>query len=302
MSFRLSLGAAIIIVLGFVLFTVPFTVTQTEQGIVLQFGKPIRVVPDAGLHAKLPWQSVVDYDKRVLDFDLPAAPFTAADQKRMIVDAYSRFRIVNPLLFYQTVGTEEAARTRLAPILSGVVRDVIGTVPLADIVSGEREATMRRIRSGVNNQTKEFGIAITDVRLRRVDLPEANSQAIFARMISERQREAAQYRADGDQQAIAIRADADRQRTEILATAQKQAQILRGEGDADSIKIYADAFGQDRQFFAFYRSLQAYREALSGRNTTFVLSPDDPFFRYFSAQPKETAGAEAPARRAAASR
>jgi modulator of FtsH protease HflC len=229
----------------------------------------------------------------VLDFDLPAARFTASDQKQMIVDAYSRFRIVNPLLFYQTVGTEQAARTRLAPILSGVVRDVIGTVALADVVSGQREATMRRIRTGVNNQTKDFGIAITDVRLRRVDLPEANSQAIFSRMISERQREAAQYRADGDRIATEIRADADKQRTEILADAQKQAQILRGAGDADSIKIYADAFGKDKAFFAFYRSLEAYRTALAGQNTTFVLSPDDPFFRYFSALPKGAVAGDA---------
>jgi modulator of FtsH protease HflC len=290
MNLRLAVIAALVIVLGFVLLTMPFAVDQTEQAIVLQFGKPIRVISDPGLHFKSPLQSVVDYDKRVLDFDLPAARFTASDQKQMIVDAYSRFRIVNPLLFYQTVGTEQAARTRLAPILSGVVRDVIGTVPLAEIVSGQREATMRRIRSAVNDQTKEFGIAITDVRLRRVDLPEANSQAIFARMISERQREAAQYRADGDRQATEIRADADKQRVEILADAQKQAQILRGEGDAQSIKIYADAFGKDEGFFAFYRSLQAYRDALSGKNTTFLLSPDDAFFRYFEAPPKAAAG------------
>lgn len=297
MNLRLAVIAALVIVVGFGLLTMPFVVDQTEQAIVLQFGRPIRVVSEPGLHFKSPLQSVVDYDKRVLDFDLPAARFTASDQKQMIVDAYSRFRIVNPLLFYQTVGTEQAARTRLAPILSGVVRDVIGTVQLAEIVSGQRESTMRRIRSGVNDQTKEFGIAITDVRLRRVDLPEANSQAIFARMISERQREAAQYRADGDRQATAIRAGADKQRVEILADAQKQAQILRGEGDAQSIKIYADAFGKDEGFFAFYRSLQAYRAALSGRNTTFLLSPDDAFFRYFQAPPKTGAGGAAGPRR-----
>lgn len=292
MNLRLVLGAAIAIVALFVLFTMPFTVSQTEQALVLQFGKPIRVVANPGLHVKLPWQSTVGYDKRVLDFDLPAARFTAADQKQMIVDAYSRFRIVNPLLFYQTVGTEQAARTRLAPILSGVVRDVIGTVQLADVIAGQREATIQRIRHGVNDQTKEFGIAITDVRLRRIDLPEANSQAIFSRMISERQREAAQYRADGDRQAAVIRADADRQRTEILADAQKQAQILRGQGDGDSVKIYADAFGKDKDFFAFYRSLQAYRDALSGKNTTFLLSPEDPFFRYFAAPFKDNAPAQ----------
>ena len=295
MNLRLVIGVAIAIVAVFVLLTMPFIVTQTEQAIVLQFGRPVRVVAKPGLYVKLPWQSTVDYDKRVLDFDLAAARFTAADQKQMIVDAYSRFRIVNPLLFYQTVGTEQAARTRLAPILSGIVRDVIGTVDLADVVSGQRESTMRRIRTAVNDQTKDFGLAITDVRLRRVDLPEANSQAIFSRMISDRQREAAQYRADGDRLAAEIRADADRQRTEILAGAQKQAQILRGQGDADSIKIYADAFGKDPSFFAFYRSLEAYRRALSGQDTTFVLSPDDAFFR-FMVPPKGGAAGAAPSR------
>jgi len=300
MNLRIAIIAVVCVVAAFVLFTMPFTVEQTEQAIVLQFGRPVRVVADPGLHFKSPLQSVVDYDKRVLDFDLPAARFTGADQKQMIVDAYSRFRIVNPLLFYQTVGTEQAARARLAPILSGIVRDVIGTLALADVVSGQREAAMRRIRTAVNNQTKDFGIAITDVRLRRVDLPEANSQAIFSRMISDRQREAAQYRADGDRIATEIRADADKQRTEILADAQKQAQILRGAGDADSIKIYADAFGKDKAFFAFYRSLEAYRTALAGQNTTFVLSPDDPFFRYFSALPKGSVAGDAapPAARA----
>ncbi|HUC68319.1 MAG TPA: protease modulator HflC, partial [Stellaceae bacterium] len=219
-------------------------------------------------------------------------------QKPMIVDAYSRFRIVNPLLFYQTVGSEQVARTRLTPILSGAIRNIISTVALADVVSGKREETMRRIRDQVNDQTKGFGISITDVRLRRVDLPEANAQAIYARMKSDREREATQYRAEGDQQAAEIRADADRQRTEILADAHKQAQILSGEGDADSIKIYADAFGKDKEFFAFYRSLEAYRNALSGKDTTFLLTPNDPFFRYFEAPPKEGAGAAgAPAQR-----
>ena len=180
--------------------------------------------------------------------------------------------------------------------MNGAVRNIISTVALADVVSGKREETMRRIRQSVNDQTKGFGIAITDVRLHRADLPEANSQAIYARMKSDREREAAQYRANGDQAAAEIRADADRQRTEILAEAQKQAQILRGQGDADSIKIYADAFGKDKAFFAFYRSLEAYKNALSGQDTTFVLSPDDAFFRYLAAPPKPAA-APAPAAR-----
>ncbi len=291
MSLRLAFAAAIVIVLVFVGLSVPFVVYQTEQAIVLQFGDPIRVQDRPGLDVKLPWQSVITYDKRVLDFDLPAARVTAADQKPMIVDAYARFRIADPLLFYKTVGTESAARARLTPIMAGSVRNIVSTVDLADVVSGKREPTMRAIREQVNDQTKGFGIAITDVRLRRADLPEENSKAIYARMKSDREREAAQFRADGDRLAAEIKADADRQRIEILAEAQKQAQILRGQGDADSIKIYADAFGKDKDFFAFYRSLEAYRNALSGSDTTFLLSPDSDFFRYFGAAPHGAAGA-----------
>jgi len=293
MNLRLAFLAAIVIVLVVVGLSVPFIIYQTEQAIVLQFGDPIRVQDRPGLDVKLPWQSVITYDKRVLDFDLPAARVTAADQKPMIVDAYARFRIADPLLFYKTVGTESAARTRMTPIMAGSVRNIISTVDLADVVSGKREITMQRIREQVNDQTKGFGIAITDVRLRRADLPEENSKAIYARMKSDREREAAQFRADGDRLAAEIKADADRQRIEILAEAQKQAQILRGQGDADSIKIYADAFGKDKDFFAFYRSLEAYRNALAGNDTTFLLSPDGDFFRYFGAAPRSATGAGA---------
>lgn len=296
MTPRLVLLVLPLVLLAIIGFTVPFVVDQTEQAIVLQFGDPVRVVAEPGLGFKWPWQSLVGYDKRVLDYDLPAARVTAADQKPMIVDAYARFRIINPLLFYQTVGTEQAARTRLTPIMAGAVRNVISTVDLVDVVSRKREDTIRRIRDQVNDQTKGFGIAITDVRLRRADLPEENSKAIYARMRSDREREAAQFRADGDRQAAEIRADADRQRIEILADAQKQAQILRGQGDADSIRIYADAFGKDKDFFTFYRSLEAYREALSNQDTTFVLSPDSEFFRYLETPPRPSAapGASTP--------
>ncbi len=286
MNLRLALpivGVLLVVLLAYNTF---FTVDQTEQAIVLQFGEPKRVVEQPGLQVKLPWQSYVTYDKRVLDYDLPAARVTAADQKPMIVDAYARFRITNPLLFYQAVGTELVARTRLTPIMSGNVRNIISTVDLADVVSGKREITMRRIRDAVNAQAKGLGIDITDVRIRRADLPEENSKAIYARMRSDREREAAQFRAEGDRLAKEITADADRQRIEIIAEAQKQSQILRGQGDSDSIRIYADAFGKDKDFFAFYRSLQAYRDALSGQDTTFVLSPDSEFFRYFSSAPR----------------
>ena len=289
MNLRLILPIVVLIVVALIAYNTLFIVDQTEQAIVLQFGEPKRVVEQPGLETKLPWQSVVTYDKRVLDYDLPAARVTAADQKPMIVDAYARFRITNPLLFYQAVGTEQVARTRLTPIMSGNVRNIVSTVDLADVVSGKREVTMRRIRDAVNAQAKGLGIDITDVRIRRADLPEENSKAIYARMRSDREREAAQFRAEGDRLAKEITADADRQRIEIIAEAQKQAQILRGQGDADSIRIYADAFGKDKDFFSFYRSLQAYREALSSQDTTFVLSPDSEFFRYFGSAPRPAA-------------
>jgi modulator of FtsH protease HflC len=285
-NLRLALPIVVIVILAMLGYSMLFIVEQTEQAIVLQFGEPKRVVEKPGLEVKLPWQSVVTYDKRVLDYDLPAARVTAADQKPMIVDAYARFRITDPLLFYQSVGTEQIARTRLTPIMSGNVRNIISTVDLADVVSGKREVTMGRIRDAVNAQAKTLGIDITDVRIRRADLPEENSKAIYARMRSDREREASQFRAEGDRLAKEITADADRQRIEILAEAQKQSQILRGQGDSDSIRIYADAFGKDKDFFAFYRSLQAYREALSSQDTTFVLSPDSEFFRYFGSAPR----------------
>jgi modulator of FtsH protease HflC len=287
MNFRLALAVVVIIVLAFVGLTMPFTVEQTEQAIVLQFGEPIgHNIEEPGLYFKLPWQSVITYDKRVVGFDLPPAGVNSSDQKPMIVDAYTRYRITDPLQFYRSVGTEQIARSRLAPIITGSMQNAINHVNLADVVSGKREETMRSIRESVDAPAKSFGISITDVRLRRVDLPPANSNAIYVRMKSDREREAAQLRAEGDQLALQITANADRQRIEILAEAQKSAQIAKGQGDADSIKIYADAFGKDKDFFSFYRSLEAYKNALAGQDTTFVLSPDSEFFRYFGAGPK----------------
>jgi membrane protease subunit HflC len=277
--------AGIAIVALFLGFSTLFTVNQTETALVLQFGKPIRVIDAPGLQAKAPYQNVVDYDRRILDFEPPAEEVIAADQKRLVVDAYCRFKIADPLLFYQSVGTELVARTRLASIITGALRRVIGNVELQAVVSEKRASIMKQINDEVNAQAKGFGIDVIDVRIRRADLPDENSQAVFDRMKSERQREAAQFRAEGAKQAQQIRADADRQRIEILADAQKQAQILRGQGDADSIHDYADAFGKDKSFFAFYRSLEAYREGLSGQDTTLVLSPDSEFFRFLESGP-----------------
>ncbi|MGH7034748.1 MAG: protease modulator HflC [Stellaceae bacterium] len=283
-----------IFVLLVILFTVFFTVNQTEIALVLQFGRPVRVIDHPGLQIKLPYQNVVIYDRRLLDLEPPAEEVIGQDQKRLVVDTYARFRIVNPLQFYQSVGTEAVADARLAAIISASLRRIIGNNELQAVVSSERANIMQQTRDAVNNEAKSFGIEVVDVRLRRVDLPEENAEAIYARMKAERQREAAQYRAEGGQQSVQIRADADRQRIEILAEAQRQAQILRGEGDAQSIKTYADAYGKDVSFFSFYRSLQAYRDSLTGDGTTLVLSPDDEFFKYLKDGPSAMSSAATP--------
>jgi len=288
-------GVAVVVVI--LLYTMFFTVQQTDIALVLQFGRPVRVIDHPGLQFKLPYQNVVIYDRRILDFEPPAEEVIASDQKRLIIDTYARFKIINPLQFYQSVGTETAADQRLSSIISASLRRIIGNVELQAVISSQRAHIMKEIRDDVNNEAKGFGIDVVDVRLRRADLPKENEEAIYARMKTERQREAAQYRAQGAQQAQQIRADADRQRIEIIADAQRQAQILRGEGDAQSITIYADAYGKDLAFFSFYRSLQAYRDALTGPGTTFVVSPDSEFFKYFESGPSglESAGAAAAA-------
>jgi membrane protease subunit HflC len=287
-----AVAAAVLVLLG--LGSI-FTVDQTEQAIVLQFGEFRREVRDPGLHFKRPWflQNVVYYDRRVLDTDPPTEEVIAADQKRLVVDSYARFRIVDPLRFYQSMGTELAARGRLNATISGSLRRVLGNITLGSVLSDERSKIMRQITEEVATQAKPFGIDVIDVRLRRADLPEENSQAIFARMQSERQREAQEFRAQGDEFAQRIRSVAERERTVIIAEAQKQAQILRGQGEGESVKIYADAFGKDKSFFAFYRSMQAYREALGGQNTTLVLSPDSDFFRFFGSSSGKSGAADA---------
>ena len=297
MSTRLSaVIAAVAVVALALIYTTFFTVNQIEQALVLQFGNPIRVIETPGLHVKIPFiQDVVLYDRRILDFEPPQEEVIAADQKRLVVDAYARWRIDNPLQFYQTLGIESVARARLSALISASLRRIIGNVALQDVVADKRAQIMAQVRDEVAAQTKPFGIDVVDVRIRRADLPEENSEAVYARMKSERQREAAAFRADGKRQSTAIRADADRQRIQILADGQKQSQILRGQGDADAIKIYADAYNQDKGFFAFYRSLQAYKDALSGSNTTFVLSPQGEFFKYLETGPEALTGASKPA-------
>jgi len=243
----------------------------------------VRVIDRPGLEAKIPFaQNVVFFDKRLLDVEPPPEEIIAADQKRAIVDTYTRYRIVNPLLFYQTVGGEDAVRARLTVMVSSSMRQVIGKVPLAALLSVQRAPIMQKIRDEVRAEAKPFGIDVVDTRIRRVDLPVQNSEAIYARMNSERQQQAALYRAEGAQAAATVRANADRDVTVILADAQRDAQELRGQGDAAATAIYAKAYGQDEKFFAFYKSLQAYRDALSGKDTSFVLTPQGNFFRFFA--------------------
>ncbi|HEY3909125.1 MAG TPA: protease modulator HflC [Stellaceae bacterium] len=274
--------AAALVVAGIVAMSSLFIVTQTEQSLLLQFGQPLRVIRKPGLWVKKPFiQNVMIYDKRLLDFEPPPEEVIGADQKRLIVDTYARYRITDPLLFYQTVASEPVVRARLGALVSGSLRQVIGNVTLSALLSPERATIMRQIRDQVAAEAKSFGIDVIDVRIRRADLPPQNSEAIYARMRSERQQQAALYRGEGAQAAKTVRANADRERTVILADAQRTAQEVRGKGDAQAIAIYAGAFGQDKKFFAFYRSMQAYRDALEGHNTSFVLTPQSNFFRYF---------------------
>ncbi|MEX2649714.1 MAG: protease modulator HflC [Alphaproteobacteria bacterium] len=275
----IAVAAAAILIVG---SSALFTVHQNEQAIVLQFGDPKRVIRDPGLNFKLPFvQDVVTYDRRILDFNNPAEEVIAADQKRLVVDAFARYRIEDPLKFYQSVGTEAVVAGRLGNLLNAAMRRVVGSVSLIAVVSGERAGLMARIRDLVNEEAKQFGVNVIDVRIRRVDLPQENSEAIYKRMQTEREREARQFRAEGEEQSLKIRAQADRQRAVVLSEARRDSEILRGDGDAEAVRVFAEAFGKDIDFFSFYRSMQAYRAALGSDDTTMVLSPDSDFFHYF---------------------
>jgi membrane protease subunit HflC len=278
----LTIIAVALVVAGVFAMSSLFIVEQTEEALVLRLGEVRDVIPSPGLKMKLPFiENVIFYDNRLLDFEPPPEEVIVSDQKRLVVDTYTRYRITNPLLFYQTVNSEAAVRARLSAMVNGSLRRVLGNVTLSALLSHQRSAIMGQIRDEVTAQGKSFGIDVVDVRIRRADLPEENSQAIFARMQSEREQQARQYRGEGAEAAQTVRANAERERTVILAEAQRDAQRVRGDGDAESIRVYAGAFGQDKEFFAFYRSMQAYREALTGRSTSFVLTPDSGFFRFF---------------------
>jgi len=267
---------------GFTIYLSLFTVKEINQAIVLQFGDPKKVLSEPGLQVKIPFiQNVVYLDRRILSLDPAPEEVIASDQKRLIVDAYARFRIVDPLKFYISVGDERVARSRLATIINSRIRSVLGKQSLATLLSEDRTKQMAIIQEGVNAEAEKFGITIIDVRIKRADLPQANSEAIYKRMQTEREREAKEFRAKGAEMAVTITSTADKEVTVLLANAKKQSEIMKGEGDGQRNKIFAQAFGKDPEFFAFYRAMQAYEKALIGGDTSLILSPESDFFKFF---------------------
>ena len=280
----------IIIVLALTAFFSIFIVKEINQAIVLQFGDPKRIILKPGLNFKIPFiQNVVFLDKRILNLDAPPEEVIASDQKRLIVDAFARFQIVDPLKFYISVGNERVARSRLSTIINSRIRSVLGTQRLQTLLSEDRTKQMSLIQEGVNTEAEKFGIKIVDVRIKRADLPPANSEAIYRRMQTEREREAKEFRAKGAEMAVTITSTADKEVAVILAEANKNSEIMKGEGDGLRNKIFADAFGRDPEFFAFYRAMQAYEKALIGGDTSLILSPDSEFFKFFGNINQKTA-------------
>jgi membrane protease subunit HflC len=278
-------GIVALIVLGLVAiaaYSSLFVVRQTEQALVVRLGEPVRVITEPGLNFKAPLiDTVISIDKRILDLENPAQEIIASDQKRLVVDAFARYSIKNALRFYQTVGSIQAANVQLATLLNAALRRVLGEVSFTNVVRDNRHALMVRIREQLDREADVYGISVVDVRIRRADLPEQNSQAVYQRMQTERQREAAEFRAEGAQRAQEIRSRADREATVIVAEANQKAEQLRGEGDGDRNRIFAEAYGKDPDFFAFYRSMSAYEQGLKANDTRFLLRPDSEFFRFF---------------------
>jgi len=272
----------ILVLAGFAIYLSLFTVKEINQAIVLQFGDPKKIISQPGLQVKIPFiQNVVFIDRRILSLDPAPEEVIASDQKRLIVDAYARFKIVDPLKFYISVGDERVARSRLATIINSRLRGVLGKQSLATLLSEDRSKQMDIIQDDVNTEAQNFGIQIIDVRIKRADLPQANSEAIYKRMQTEREREAKEFRAKGAEMAVTITSTADKEVTVLLANAKKQSEIMKGEGDGQRNKIFAQAFGKDPEFFAFYRAMQAYEKALIGGDTSLILSPDSDFFKFF---------------------
>ncbi|MEH2588040.1 protease modulator HflC [Bradyrhizobium sp. AZCC 1721] len=275
-----------------------FTVSQTEQALVVRLGRPVDVVSEPGLNFKAPFiDTVISIDKRILDLENPSQEVIASDQKRLVVDAFARYRIKNPLRFYQSIGSIQAANIQLTTLLNAALRRVLGEVNFITVVRDERETLMTRIRDQLDREADQYGIQLVDVRIRRADLPEANSQAVYQRMQTERQREAAEFRAQGGQKSQEIRSKADREATVIVAEANSTAEQTRGVGDAERNRLFAEAYGRDADFFAFYRSMSAYETGLRSNDTRFLLRPDSEFFRFFanpSGHPPAAAAAPKP--------
>ncbi|MEH2562496.1 protease modulator HflC [Bradyrhizobium sp. AZCC 2289] len=283
----------IVIIVG---YSSVFTVAQTEQVLVVRLGEPIRVVSEPGLNFKAPFiDTVISIDKRILDLENPSQEVIASDQKRLVVDAFARYRIKNALRFYQSVGSIQAANIQLTTLLNASLRRVLGEVTFITVVRDQREALMARIRDQLDKEADGYGIQVVDVRIRRADLPEQNSQAVYQRMQTERQREAAEFRAQGGQKAQEIRSKADREATVIIAEANSTAEQTRGAGDAERNRLFAEAYGKDPDFFAFYRSMTAYETGLKSSDTRFLLRPDSEFFRFFANPAGHPSAAAAPA-------
>ncbi len=279
---------SIIVIAAFVLANTLYVVSQAEQAIVLQFGEPVRLVKDPGLKMKVPFiQNVVFYDTRLLDLDPPAQEVVLNDKKRLDVDSFTRYQIVDPLKFYQTVRYEFQAESKLKEIVNSSVRKILGRITLQELLSKKRTQIMKDISDAVKKDAQQIGVSVADVRIRRADLPIEVLQAINARMKTERERDAKEFRAEGQQQAQQIRATADKESTIIKAEANKKAQIIRGEGDQQAIDIWNNAVGQDVEFYGFYRSLEAYRNALGQGDASMILSPESEFFEYFSSPLKQ---------------
>jgi len=291
----------LVLVVAIIAYSSVFTVQQTEQALVVRFGRPVDVVTAPGLHFKAPFtDSVISIDKRILDLENPSQEVIAFDRKRLVVDAFARYRIKDALHFYQSVGSIQAANLQLATLLNAALRRVLGEVTFIQVVRDERETLMGKIRDQLDKEADGYGIQVVDVRIRRADLPEANSQAVYDRMKSERQREAAESRALGRQKAQEIKSNADREATVIVADARSTAEQTRGGGDAERNRLFAEAYGQDQEFFAFYRSMNAYESALKPGETRFLLRPDSEFFRFFANPSGKPSAVEPAAANAAA--
>ena len=275
----------IVIIAIIILFNALFIVRQTTQTLILQFGDPIRIIQKPGLNIKIPLiQTAIYYDVRILEFDAEVEEVILSDQKRLLVDAFIRYKIVDPLKFYQAVGNENGFKARVTGLLSGSLRRVMGGDPLEVVLSQDRTSLMEEIQEGINLEAVNFGVSIVDVRIKRADLPKANSEAIFGRMRAEREKEARQFRAEGAEESQKIKARAEKDKVIIVAEAKKKSQIIKGLGDEEAVRIYANAFNKDKEFFAFYRSMEAYKQAfLEGEDDpTLILSPDSDFFKYFN--------------------